>query len=250
MASYKSQIFSCLLYSLVAILFFSTTPAWSALIPIGTGDTNVVGSSAPEFNRDEDNLVNGSGVGLIGGKIVSTTTQPNGNNWNTLTEFADITFDLGAIYNIDFIHIWNFNDGFGNSDFGPESFKLLVSSVGTNAQNADFSGVSIVPTLSITHAPSSIGYTGANYRFNSKSETDIPSELGTDELYDLSFLAVQGRFVRLADLDGAVKPFGGRAGLSEVRFYGTPIPLPAAVWLMGSALIGLIVIGKKHTQPA
>jgi hypothetical protein len=220
-------------------------PLQAALIPIGTGDLNVVGSSVPEGDRDEDNVVNGSGVGLVDGKIISTTTQPNGNNWNTLTEFADITFDLGAVYNIDFIHIWNFNDGFGNSDFGPESFKLLVSSVGSNAQNADFSGVSIIPTLSIQHAPSQIGYLGANYRFNGKSEADIPTELGEDELYNLSFLAVKGRFVRLADLDGAFKSFGGRAGLSEIRFYGTPIPLPAAVWLMGSALLGLVFVGRR-----
>ncbi|MFK8026870.1 MAG: VPLPA-CTERM sorting domain-containing protein [Gammaproteobacteria bacterium] len=233
------------LFLVTIILACFSLPAQSALISIGTGDLNVVGSSVPETNRDEDNLVNGSGVGLVGDKIVSTTTQPNGNNWNTLTESADITFDLGAVYNIDFIHIWNFNDGFGNSDFGPESFKLLVSSVGSNAQNADFSGVSIIPTLSILHAPGQIGYFGANYRFNGNSESDIPTELGGDELYNLSFLQLKGRFVRLADLDGALKSFGGRAGLSEIRFYGTPVPLPAAVWLLGSTLLGLFFVGRK-----
>ena len=153
MLLYKGHFILFKLFLVTSILVCFSLPAQSALISIEPGDLSVVGSSVPERNRDEDNLVNGSGVGLVGDKIVSTTTQPNGNNWNTLTEFADITFDLGAVYNINFIHIWNFNDGFGNSDFGPESFKLLVSSVGSNAQNADFSGVSIIPTLSILHAP-------------------------------------------------------------------------------------------------
>lgn len=241
----KGRFFILKLFLVTSILICISLPAQSALISIGTGDLNVVGSSVPEGNRDEDNLVNGSGVGVRDGKIVSTSTQPNGNNWNTLTEFADITFDLGAVYNIDFIHIWNFNDGFDNSDFGPESFKLLISNVGSNAQNADFSGVSIIPTLSIQHAPGEEDYFGANYRFNGKSESDIPTELGGDELYNLSFLQLKGRFVRLADLDGAFKSFGGRAGLSEVRFYGTPVPLPAAAWLLGSSLLGLIFVGRK-----
>ncbi|MDW3095413.1 MAG: hypothetical protein R8G33_07070 [Gammaproteobacteria bacterium] len=227
------------------ILMIISASSFASLITIGTGDTNVVGSSTPEVNRDEDNVVNGSGIGLdaLTGKLITTTTQPNGFHWNTLTEFADITFDLGAVYNINFIHIWNFNDGFGNSDFGPETIDLLVSSIGTNAQDADFSQASVVPRLSIQHAPGQIGYQGENYRFNGKSASDIPDELG-GELHDLSFLYVTGRFVKFSDLDGQDR-FGGRAGLSEVQFYGTPVPLPASVWFLISALICLFTFGRN-----
>ena len=252
---------SCIFIRIVfyATLFFIAPVTKAALITIGTGDLNVVGSSPPETNndggRDEDNLVNGSGMGVnIDGKVVAASAQPNGNNWNTLTDTAYITFDLGGIYDIKFIHIWNFFDNYGNTDFGPESIDLLVSSVGTSALDADFSGVGIVPTLPISHAPdppgndTSLEYLGENYRFGGMTEADIPAELD-GVLHNLSFISLQGRFVRFANLDGSLS-YGGRTGLSEVRFYGDlieaiePIPLPASVWLFGSGLLMLMVRRK------
>jgi PEP-CTERM motif len=221
--------------------------SWAALIPVGTGDANVVGSSPPEVgccgSRDEDNIVNGSGFGVSGGKLIVNTGQPNDNNWNTETATADITFDLGAVYNIDFIQIWNFNDSFGNNDFGPETIDLLVSNVGTNAQDADFSASSVLVTLPIAHATGSLIYFGENYRFNGKAASDIPSELG-GVLHDYSGVAVQGRFVRFADLDGSLS-FGGRTGLSEVRFFGSPVPEPSTLLLMGVYLAGLGFTQRK-----
>lgn len=236
------------LRALLAVFFFygmMTSTGIAGFIPIGTGDLNVIGSSLPEIGRDEDNLVNGSGLGVdvITSDLIVNTGQPNGNNWNTETSTADITFDLGSIFNIDFLQIWNFNDSFGNNDFGATSIDLLVSNVGTNAQNADFSGSMVLATLLINEATGSLRYFGENYRFNGKMESDIPEELGGD-LNDFSDVNVQGRFVRLANLDGS-DSFGGRTGLSEVRFYGTPVPLPGAVWLLGSAMIGLFAISRK-----
>ena len=221
--------------------------SWAAPIPVGTGDANVVGSSPPEVgccgSRDEDNIVNGSGFGVSGGKLIVNTGQPNDNNWNTETATADITFDLGAVFNIDFIQIWNFNDSFGNNDFGPETIDLLVSNVGTNAQDADFSASSILVTLPIAHATGSLVYFGENYRFNGKAASDIPSELG-GVLHDYSGVAVQGRFVRFANLDGSLS-YSGRTGLSEVRFFGTAVPEPSTLLLMGVCLAGLGFAQRK-----
>ncbi len=235
---------------LTAFLFcVMTSPGIAAeLIPVGTGDLNVIGSSLPEMGRDEDNLVNGSGLGvdIITSNLIVNTGQPNGNNWNTETSTADITFDLGSVFNIDFLQIWNFNDSFGNNDFGASSIDLLVSNVGTNAQNADFTGSMVLATLLINEATGSLRYFGENYRFNGKMASDIPEELGGD-FNDFSDVNVQGRFVRLANLDGS-DSFGGRTGLSEVRFYGTPVPLPGAVWLLGSAMIGLFAISRKKER--
>ena len=225
-------------------------------IAVGTGDENVVGSSPPEGNRDEDNLINGSGLVSCpqldwesvctgrDGLLFVDTGQPNGNNWNTTTDPADITFDLGAVYRIDFIHIWNFNDSFGNNEFGPESIDLLVSDSGTNAQDADFSEAPIVATIPISHALGSLFYLGENYRFNGFGLNDLPPELNSDPpgapalpdtfrnvpvvptvYHDFSGVALQGRFVRLGNLDGSPN-FGGRTGLSEVRFYGEFVSEP------------------------
>lgn len=237
----------------IAIILF-TPVSYANLISVGTGDTNVVGSSPPENDpgqfpghRDEDNIVNGNGLGTNGaGQLIVNTGQPNGNNWNTTTPTADITFDLGSVHDIDFIQIWNFNDSFGNNAFGATSIDLLVSNVGTNAMDADFSGSSVVAMLSIDEASGSLQYLGENYRFNGKTEAEVPSIFG-GELNDFSALNLQGRFVRFANLDGSTR-FGGRTGLSEVRFYGnpSPVPVPAAVWLFGTALIGLVGFGRRR----
>ena len=60
----------------VATLFFFVLSfsAHATFIPVGLGDANVVGSSTPEINRDEDNLVNGSGLStwFTGDLIVNT----------------------------------------------------------------------------------------------------------------------------------------------------------------------------------
>ncbi|GEM_PF-6316234 len=234
-------------FSISVLMFFGLISLVHAeLIAVGTGDLNVVGSSSPETNaRDEDNLVNNTGVGVdvITSKLIVNTGQPNGNNWNTTTSTAGITFDLGDVFNIDFIQIWNFNDSFGNNDFGASSIDLLVSNVGTNALNADFSSSMVLATLLIDEATGSLRYFGENYRFNQKMESDIPDELGGD-FNDFSSTNVQGRFVRFANLDGS-ESFGGRTGLSEVRFYGTPVPLPGAVWLFGAGLVGLIGYSRR-----
>ena len=231
-----------------AIFLIYSASSSANLVPVGTGDTNVFGSSTPEAGtfpgaRDEDNIVNGNGLDTTSSQYFVNTGQPNGNNWNTETSTAYITFDLGAIFNIDFIQIWNFNDSFGNNDFGATSIDILVSNVGTNAMDADFSGSSIITTLSIDEAIGSLTYFGENYRFNGKAEGEIPSIFG-GTFHDHSAVALQGRFIRFANLDGS-DSFGGRTGLSEVRFYASPVPVPAAVWLFGSGLLGLVGIARR-----
>lgn len=237
--------------TLISLLLYLglATAGHAGIISIGAGDLNIIGSSSPEtIERDEDNLINNSGVAVdaITSKLIVNTGQPNGNNWNTTTPTADITFDLGEIFNIDFIQIWNFNDSFGNNDFGASSIDLLVSNIGSNAQNADFSSSMVLTTLLLDEATGSLRYFGENYRFNGKMESEIPEELGGD-INDFSSTNVQGRFVRFANLDGS-DSYGGRTGLSEVKFYGTPVPLPAAVWLFGSAIVGLFTITRKRSK--
>jgi len=33
--------------------------------------------------------------------------------------------------------------------------------------------------------------------------------------------------------------------LNEIDFYGNPVPIPGAIWLLGSGLIGIIGIRRK-----
>ena len=39
---------------------------------------------------------------------------------------------------------------------------------------------------------------------------------------------------------------GAFTGLSEVQFNGSPVPIPGALWLLGSGIIGLIGIRRKR----
>jgi len=50
----------------------------------------------------------------------------------------------------------------------------------------------------------------------------------------------------------AVQAIGGDGwySISEIQAYGQPVPIPAAVWLFGSGLIGLVGITRKSSQHA
>ena len=40
----------------------------------------------------------------------------------------------------------------------------------------------------------------------------------------------------------------GQGAISNVRIYGNPVPIPAAVWLLGSGLLGLVGIRRRFKK--
>jgi hypothetical protein len=160
-----------------------------------------------------ENLINGSGLtgGLHDGNFAAMWMTNLGVNQ------ASLTFDLGALYNLDGARIWNYN--FGNpAEFqstilrGVKDFRLSGSANGTT-----FTELLSGRLLAGTGQP----------------------------LAAQSFaLAGTARFVRLDVLnnygEGTYAERDWSSGLSEVRFTGAAVPEPAswALMLGGFGLLG------------
>ena len=149
---------------------------------------------------------------------------------------------------------WNYSGGTVNcaaadSDFDWAAYDDKLS------YTIDISGyTSLTMTVNVGYLNSDrgAGYEAVGYILgyvdgNSISRTidffngDYPD--GDPQPYDLSFadgaatLDLTFQFVT----DG-----GGYFMIDDIQITGNPVPVPAAVWLLGSGLIGLIGLGKKQ----
>jgi len=121
--------------------------------------------------------------------------------------------DLGNVFEIDYFRIQNTHNRNYN-DRGTLDFRISVSTTGTPG-----SYVTILDDV----LNSVIG-TG----------NDIPWQI-----FDIT--ATSARYIRF-DVD-AYTSMGG--GLNELQAYGQPVPIPGAVWLLGSGLIGLVGLRRR-----
>jgi hypothetical protein len=192
--------------------------------------------------RDEFFAVNRMGlVEVDGGKLVHTTGLNDSTQWSIAVENGGLMIDLGAIYTIDVMQIWNFN-ATGLEHYGPTSFDLWISSDGTELP-ADTSGMTQVlndvPLNQATVASDPARYFGETYLFG-----QVTPELISPELHDedgptslpLNMggqpLTVTARFLYLGDLTGT-SDANGHVGLSEVQFYVRPPGSPALGFVQG-----------------
>jgi len=140
-----------------------------------------------------------------------------GNEWfaSSAVTTGSVDFDLGGVYSLDRIAIWN-EDAAGVSRL--DIYTSLDSLFAVNT---------FVGTFSLT---------------NNTRNADYLADV-------LSLAAITGaRYVRF-DILGAYPDEGGaanQASLGEVAFSVSPVPVPAAVWLFGTALIGLAGFGKRR----
>ena len=185
--------------------------------------------------RDAANSANGNGMTGLGSPGSVHSTGENGLVWTTDGTIAgndlspQITYDLGAVYQVNRIREWGYNDptinlvlGTPASIFGPKSVEVL-----TSTDNVTFTSAGLVE---FAQAPGTAGYTG----------NDIPVNLPP------------ARYIRLAikgNYDGAIFDGTGAnpgladkrnlTGLSEVRFEGTPVAgSPFDTWLDLNGLTG------------
>ncbi len=166
------------------------------------------------------NLINGSG--LTG----ATHDAGFANMWmtNLGVNQASLTFDLGDVYALNGVSLWNYN--FGNpAEFmstilrGVKDFSIFVSRDGTSYARA----------------------------------LDARLALGTGQaLAAQNFtLAGEARFVRIDILsnhaEGTYAERDWASGLSEVRFSGNAVPEPAT-WAMMVAGFGLAGAGLRRRR--
>jgi hypothetical protein len=183
----------------IVILIVSASVASADLITPGIADFSSQHSYVAP-GRYAINTVNGSG--LTGdGSAGSTHASTEGLYWTSATIIPQhITFDLGGLYDVDLMRIWNYNNA-GDTFRG---IADMTVSVGTSLATLASQG-----TFSLAQAPGTPGYTGEDHA--------------------VSFATV--RYIRF---DATSTHGGTLPSLSEVRFEGTQYGGPLFTPFIGS----------------
>ena len=179
------------------------------------------------------------GMGCCG--LVENGGDPHAMDTND-NRLAHITFDLGAVHNVESFVIWPYNEDHGSPDHlmyrGAKNVKVYTSTTDALAGQNGQAGGTLLQDIVI---PAGAG------------RPDIPGEV-----FNIPFT---GRYVRLDvlsnyALDSSVWPFDGApspfdetfAGISEIRFDGTVIPEPSCCSLGILGLLSLGIVGRRRVR--
>lgn len=193
-------------------------------------------SELTDYGRSATNTINGSGLTGLGSAGSTHTTGETGLVWTTSGSIftpndlaPQVTYDLGAVYRVNRIREWGYNDptinlvlGTSARIFGPNEVEIFTSTDGLNFISSG--------AVNFALAPGTTDYAG----------NEIPVQLPA---------ARYVRFVIKSNHDGALfdgtganpglTDGRGLTGLSEVRFEGIPVPAsPFEEWLNTHNLSG------------
>jgi len=188
-----------LLVALV-VLAMSSTLAQSAMIDIA--DVTASSEIGGNFDRLDDYLIDGSGLtdGAHTNSVEGTMWLSTGTDFGGEDTDPSVTFDLGEVYLVDRIHVWNYNE-------------VNLPARGVNAVSIEYGitpalGSTLAGITNFTQAPGEEGYTG--------------------EVFD-SFTPFEARYIKF-DINSHHGGDNEFYGLSEVQFFGgTPPPEPQEI---------------------
>jgi len=126
-----------------------------------------------------------------------------------------IVFDLGSVYNVTQLHVWNYNEAGEWSDLGAKNVSVTF---GTTLSGFTLGGATgtVASITTFARAPGLDTYTG--------------------QYFSTSFDA---RYVKF-DISSNYSSTYNYIGLSEVQFTGTAVPEPNAALLGGLGVLALL----------
>jgi hypothetical protein len=209
----------------IFLLFFASIQVHAALV--STFDTGTEGWTVSDGARNlEWNSSGGNPGGFISAEeaLLNDTwffRSPDSwaGDWTAYIE-GTVSFDL-----IDILKdVWDPNLGGAHGVYYPEAPEIVIA---MNANNAVFWQADIVPISS--------DWTSFQVRLSESDASFSPTTTASFEtiMSNVARLAIRGEYFRLDD----------KEGLDNVMV--NAIPIPAAAWLFGSGLLGLIGMARR-----
>ena len=210
------------------LALFVTHVSNAALINIPPANVSSSSEIGAPFDRQDDFLVDGSGLGSGQHGI-----DPDGFMWlSTGTAFGGddldpfVMFDLGAVYTISSFRVWNYNETVANPAFPGR---------GVNAVTVEYGllpalGSTVPGITNFAIAPGVATYAG--------------------ELFN-GFGTFDAQYIRF-DINSNHGGDNNFYGLSEVQFDGvlaSTVPEPSSVLLSAICLLGCIVGWRRFASP-
>jgi hypothetical protein len=190
----------CLVQFVTPLLVVAATVSHAEIITIAPENVSSSSDIGAPFDRIDDHLVNGSG--LVAGGHDGT---PDGTMWLSMgtccggTQDFDpwVLFDLGAVYTINSIHVWNYNEATGGNLTERGVNEVAIEYGLTEALGSTVPGIT-----NFTQAPEPVTNT-------------YPAEV-----FD-TFTPFTARYIKF-DIDSNHNGDNFFYGLSEVQFDGVP----------------------------
>lgn len=188
------------------------------------------------IDRDANRTIDGSGLTGTGSPGSSHNIGETGLVWTSNGNIASpndlapqLTYDLGAIYQVTKIREWGYNDptvnvllGSTANLIGPNQVEIFTSTDNTTYTSAG--------TVNFALAPGSAGYTGNEFPVSLPAARYVRLEIKSN--HDGAIFDGTGANPGIADGRGLT-------GLSEVRFEGTLAPSsPFDTWLDSFSISG------------
>lgn len=205
MNSFPFRMSASVLTSLLAIAALQANAA-----PITGATVSTTFASPGDSGSVIQNVVDGSGLSSYTTGATHAAGVPT-NAWAaTGPQTGTITFDLGGVFALDGMAVWNFN---ANSLYGINGLTI----------DGSLDGISYAP---ISGAPTNFAI-GANL---------------AAELAELFSFTTTTQFVRF---NVASSHRGTGIGLSEVMFTGSAVPEPSTLAILGLCLAGLAASRRR-----